>query len=196
MCVADIFHLLLLDTLAVALHGRFSRDMFPAMRVGLKRPRATIQLFETGSLVMPGPKTQFEALLCAYKVLYLLKQKLGIYALLHNFRPVNTVGAFSLGFPIDLDGFLEHHRACADGSFSVWQPTTYPGLQYHLANPRVTFILYGTGKVVCTGAASNHMQEEVAKLRAKLEHYRLGTFKMADELRHSRSAAIATSSDQ
>lgn len=160
--------------------------MFPAMRVGIKRPRATIQLFETGSLVMPGPKTKFEALLCAYRVLHILKNKLGIYALLHNFRGVNTVGSFCLGFPLDLGGFLENHRGKDDKSYSVWQPDTYPGLQYHLTELKITFILYETGKVVCTGSAAHRMREEVEKLRVELQKYRKGAFVMPEELRHGR----------
>lgn len=53
-----------------------------------------------------------------------------------------------------------------------YDPNVFPGLIYRMKNPKVTFLVFGAGKVVITGAKSEQMIEEAfQKLYAILLKY-------------------------
>lgn len=54
-----------------------------------------------------------------------------------------------------------------------YDPNVFPGLIYRMKNPKVTFLVFGTGKVVITGGKSEQMIEEsFQKLYGLLLKYR------------------------
>jgi len=60
----------------------------------------------------------------------------------------NVVATTDLGQRLDLDAILKMTPG------AKYNPQTFPGLVYKLKKPRTTTLLFGTGKMVCTGAKS------------------------------------------
>ena len=53
---------------------------------------------------------------------------------------------------------------------SEYEPEQFPGLVYRIYEPKVAFLLFSSGRVVCAGAKSlNDVKKAVKKLEAKLK---------------------------
>lgn len=51
-----------------------------------------------------------------------------------------------------------------------YEPEQFPGLVYRMDDPRVTFLLFGSGKVICTGGRSiADVERAVAKVDKRLK---------------------------
>lgn len=65
-----------------------------------------------------------------------------------EFKVQNMVGSCSVDFKIKLESlFHSSHQ-----SFCVFNPDTFPGLIYHMAEPKVCLLIFSSGKIVLTGA--------------------------------------------
>jgi len=52
----------------------------------------------------------------------------------------------------------------------MYEPEQFPGLMYRMESPRVVFLIFSTGKIVCVGAKKEaDIYEAVEKLRRRLE---------------------------
>jgi transcription initiation factor TFIID TATA-box-binding protein len=76
----------------------------------------------------------------------------------------NVVASTSLGIPVKLDKLV----SALDGV--EYEPEQFPGLVYRIDDPRVTFLLFGSGKIICTGGRSiQDVKKAVAKADKKLK---------------------------
>ena len=79
----------------------------------------------------------------------------------------NVVGSVNSRLNINLEKMVE------ENDVAQYDPNVFPGLIYRMKNPKVTFLVFGTGKVVITGAKSEQMIEEsFQKLYSLLLKYR------------------------
>ena len=62
------------------------------------------------------------------------------------FKIVNIVGTSKIGEDFDL------HTLAMSLDGAEYEPEQFPGLVYRVAVPKVVMLLFGSGKVVCTGA--------------------------------------------
>jgi len=76
----------------------------------------------------------------------------------------NVVASASLGQKFDLELIsIAMDRV-------EYEPEQFPGLVYRMKGPKVVLLLFGSGKIVCTGAKSIEDAEKAAtKVREKLE---------------------------
>jgi len=52
----------------------------------------------------------------------------------------------------------------------MYEPEQFPGLMYRMESPRVVFLIFSTGKIVCVGAKKEEdIYEAVEKLWRRLE---------------------------
>ena len=81
---------------------------------------------------------------------------------------VNTVATIDLGERVDLeiaDSLLEN---------VMYEPEQFPGLIYRMQEPKAVFLIFASGKVVCTGARSEgQVHEALEKLYEMLEEKNL-----------------------
>jgi len=76
----------------------------------------------------------------------------------------NVVASASLGVPVKLEKLV----ANLDGV--EYEPERFPGLVYRIDDTRVTFLLFGSGKIICTGGRSiNDVKRAVSKADKKLK---------------------------
>jgi transcription initiation factor TFIID TATA-box-binding protein len=77
----------------------------------------------------------------------------------------NVVAPTSLGVPVKLEKLVDN----LDGV--EYEPEQFPGLVYRIDDPRVTFLLFGSGKIICTGGRSiNDVKRAVSKADKKLKN--------------------------
>ncbi|MED6199057.1 TATA-binding protein, partial [Stylosanthes scabra] len=64
-----------------------------------------------------------------------------------DFKIQNIVGSCDVKFPIRLEGLAYSH-----GAFSSYEPELFPGLIYHMKQPKIVLLIFVSGKIVLTSA--------------------------------------------
>ncbi|MDI3483927.1 MAG: TATA-box-binding protein [Methanothermobacter sp.] len=126
----------------------FNREQFPGLVYKLKNPKTAALIFGSGKLVCTGAKS-IEDSKRAIKIT-VDKMRTMDPEIPEDFeiKIQNIVASANLGKPLNLE-------AVALGLENTeYEPEQFPGLVYRLDDPKVVLLLFGSGKVVCTGAKS------------------------------------------
>jgi transcription initiation factor TFIID TATA-box-binding protein len=148
-----------LTTLAISLEGAdYDPEHFPGLIYRLKEPKTATLLFHSGKVVCTGAKNLGDVKVAIGKVIKQI-EKAGIRI---NGEPKievqNVVATFDLGQPLNLNAV-----AISLGLEKVeYEPEQFPGLVVRIDTPKVVLLLFGSGKVVCTGARTPQDVEEAA----------------------------------
>ncbi len=146
-----------LQAIALTLDGaEYEPEQFPGLIYRLKEPKTATLLFRSGKVVCTGARTVEDVRVAIRKVAKQL-QSTGIEVDLDP--PVvvqNIVASSDLGQEVNLNAIaislgLEHVE---------YEPEQFPGLVYRLEEPKVVLLIFGSGKLVCTGAKEPRMVEE------------------------------------
>ncbi len=119
---------------------------FPGLVYRLRKPKTAILIFRTGKMVCTGAKSSKEAKRAIKKVVKELKKSGIIIPGRPKTEIVNIVSSADLGGMVDLE-----QSAYALGK-TMYEPEQFPGLIYRVDNPKVVFLIFSSGKIVCTGA--------------------------------------------
>jgi transcription initiation factor TFIID TATA-box-binding protein len=138
-----------LQAIALALDGaEYEPEQFPGLIYRLKEPKTATLLFRSGKLVCTGAKSLEQVRIAVDKV---TKQigKAGIHIGGEpKIEVQNIVASSDLNQKINLNAI-----AISLGLERVeYEPEQFPGLVYRLDEPKVVLLLFGSGKLVCTGA--------------------------------------------
>jgi transcription initiation factor TFIID TATA-box-binding protein len=138
-----------LQALAVSLEGaEYEPETFPGLIYRLKVPKTATLLFSSGKAVCTGARS-LDQMKLAFSYVTNNIRKTGIA--LSNEPEVtvqNIVSSADLGQRINLNVI-----AITLGLDRVeYEPEQFPGLVYRLHEPKVVLLLFGSGKLVCTGA--------------------------------------------
>jgi len=141
---------------------------FPGLVFRLKRPKTTTLIFGSGKMICTGAKSEKRARSAIKKIVGLLKEGGIILLSKPKIEIVNVVATIDLGERIDLeiaDSILEN---------VMYEPEQFPGLIYRMQEPKAVFLIFTSGKLVCTGARSEgQVYEAVEKLYEMLEEKNL-----------------------
>jgi transcription initiation factor TFIID TATA-box-binding protein len=155
-----------LSKLAIGLEtAEYEPEIFPGLIYRLKDPKAATLIFSSGKVVCTGAKT-LEAVGRAFKIVVTKLLVLGIPVVEPlQYEVQNIVASADLGQPLNLNAI-----AVTFGLERVeYEPEQFPGLVYRMAEPRVVILLFGSGKLVCTGARSVQQAEAaVSKITEEL----------------------------
>lgn len=138
-----------LPAIAVALEGaEYEPKQFPGLIYRLKEPKTATLLFRSGKIVCTGAKS-LEAVKVAIGKVARQIEAAGIPL---GAEPVievqNIVATYDLETTINLNAI-----AITLGLEKVeYEPEQFPGLVYRIDSPKVVILLFGSGKLVCTGA--------------------------------------------
>jgi transcription initiation factor TFIID TATA-box-binding protein len=138
-----------LTKLALNLNGaEYEPETFPGLVYRIKDPKTATLLFRSGKLVCTGA-TNLEQVKKAVKIVVESIRKAGVK--IDKVPPVqvqNIVASADLGQPVNLSSVV-----ITLGLDRVeYEPEVFPGLVYRLTEPKVVILLFGSGKLVCTGA--------------------------------------------
>jgi len=141
---------------------------FPGLVFRLKKPRTSTLIFSSGKMICTGARSEKEAERALRKLVKVLKEG-GILILgKPEIKIVNVVATVNLGGSVDLLELYESERGMR-GSI-VYEPEQFPGLIYRMDSPKAVFLIFSSGKLVCTGARKvEDVHQAVVKLHGKLE---------------------------
>ena len=123
-------------------------EKFPGLIYKLKEPKTAMLLFTSGKLVCTGAKNIEMVNEAVGKVLDNIR-KIGIdVADDPEIKIQNIVATADMKKELNLNTI-----AISLGLEKVeYEPEQFPGLVYRVDKPRVVMLLFGSGKIVCTGA--------------------------------------------
>jgi len=139
-----------LPQVAPALEGvEYNSEQFPGLVYKLKEPKTAALIFGSGKLVCTGAKSIEDS----KKAIHIAVDKMRALdtEIPHEFdiKVQNIVASANLGKTLNLES------VALDLENTEYEPEQFPGLVYRLDDPKVVLLLFGSGKVVCTGAKTN-----------------------------------------
>lgn len=156
-----------LSRIALALDGsEYEPDQFPGLIYRLSEPKTAVLIFRSGKVNCTGAK-DLDAVNLTIKTIVSKLRKAGIDVYDNPEIIVqNIVAVYDLGVDLNLTDI-----AMSLGLENVeYEPEQFPGLVYRVDEPKVVLLLFGSGKVVCTGAKKDdEILEAVNKLKEELQ---------------------------
>jgi transcription initiation factor TFIID TATA-box-binding protein len=142
----------------------YEPEQFPGLVYRIQSPKVALLIFSSGKLVCTGAKSAADVKDVVSKVASKL-HKLGFKpGKKFNIKIENIVASATLGRALNLDNIafvLEN---------TEYEPEQFPGLVYRLDDPKITFLLFGSGKIICTGGQSlASIKGAIEKLDKKLK---------------------------
>ncbi|MFQ5648051.1 MAG: TATA-box-binding protein [Candidatus Aenigmatarchaeota archaeon] len=146
--------------------AEYSPESFPGIVYRVREPRAATLIFSSGKIVCTGAKSPELARKAVHKVVADMR-KLGI-RLPKTFRiSVENIVAST---QIEIKRKLNLERISFELENVEYEPEQFPGLVCRISEPRVAFLVFGSGKIICTGARNiEDIHTALAKLKKKLE---------------------------
>jgi len=149
---SDLGQELALDQLATDLDGaEYNPEDFPGVIYRLQEPKSATLIFRSGKVVCTGAQS-VDAVHDALEIVFDDLRELGIDV--DSTPPVkvqNIVSSASLEQSLNLNAI-----AIGLGLEQIeYEPEQFPGLVYRLDDPDVVVLLFGSGKLVITGAAES-----------------------------------------
>lgn len=138
---------IVLTEVSKALEGvNFNREQFPGLVFKLKDPKTAALIFSSGKLVCTGAKSIDDSKLAIKKTVDLMRTI--DTEIPHEFeiKIQNIVASANLESTLNLEA------VALELEDTEYEPEQFPGLVYRLSDPKVVLLLFGSGKVVCTGA--------------------------------------------
>jgi len=138
-----------LKAIALALDGaEYEPEQFPGIVYRIKEPKTATLLFRSGKLVCTGAKS-IDDVHTAIKTVIQRVSEAGIRVTKEpKIEVQNIVASSDLQTDLNLNAI-----AISLGLDRVeYEPEQFPGLVYRIDEPKVVALLFGSGKIVCTGA--------------------------------------------
>jgi len=138
-----------LEKLVSKLEGmEYEPEQFPGLVYRMKDPKAAALIFGSGKVVCTGARSITDVNIVIKKVVDIVT-KSGVKVPKDFKTQVENIVASA-----KLDGNLNLDKIAFNLVNSEYEPEQFPGLVYRMKDPKVAFLLFGSGKVVCTGARS------------------------------------------
>ncbi len=162
-----------LDSIVQTFSGvEYRPEQFPGLVFRLRKPKAAALIFKTGKMVCTGSRSERQARRAVLRVVDELRRNGIVIFSKPNIQIQNIVASVELGGTIDLE------KAMYSLERTMYEPEQFPGLIYRMDEPKVVFLLFTSGKLVCTGGKTEEdVHKAVARLqetlqRKELIHYR------------------------
>lgn len=158
----DISLIKLAETLP---NTEYNPEQFPGLVMRIREPKSSALIFSSGKVVCTGAKS-LGKVGEAIKEIIKNVEKIGVKI---NITPEitvqNIVASGDVGIALNLN------KLAIQLENTEYEPEQFPGLVYKLAGTKATFLLFGNGKIVCTGTRSEQLlKEAVEKLVENLKH--------------------------
>jgi transcription initiation factor TFIID TATA-box-binding protein len=148
----------------------YEPEQFSGLIYRNEEPPGTVTLFKTGNVICSGANDTKNVRVIISNLLDKLRfLDIPIFDS-YKIQIKNIVSTKSLNQSINLAKV-----ALSFGLENVdYEPDDFPGLIYKTEEPRATFIIFESGKIICTGAESNSVAEMAFhKLEKKFIRYKI-----------------------
>jgi len=153
-------------------NAEYRPGRFPGLVFRLKKPKTSTLIFRSGRMICTGARSENEAKRALRKLVRVLKEGGVLIVGEPEIKIVNVVATVNLGGSVDLLELYESERGMRGRI--VYEPEQFPGLIYRMEGPRAVFLIFSSGKLVCTGARREEdVHQAVMELHRKLEQKNL-----------------------
>ncbi|MEE9405974.1 MAG: TATA-box-binding protein [Candidatus Aenigmarchaeota archaeon] len=145
-------------------NAEYEPEQFPGLVYRVKDPRAAALIFSSGKIVCTGAKNIELAHIAIAKVVKRIRS-VGI-PMPRNYevKIENIVASAKVNANLNLEEITFNLEN------AEYEPEQFPGLVYRISEPRVAFLLFSSGKIICTGAHKiSDIHAALRKLRERLE---------------------------
>jgi transcription initiation factor TFIID TATA-box-binding protein len=153
-----------LEKIVSKLEGmEYEPEQFPGLVYRMDKPKAAALIFGSGKIVCTGARSTEDVNTVFKKVISVIKS-VGVQVP-KNFKiQVENIVASA-----KIEGNLNLDTIALNLENSEYEPEQFPGLVYRMNEPKVAFLLFGSGKIVCTGGRSvNDVKTALNKVYKKL----------------------------
>lgn len=156
-----------MDKVSQELAGaEYRPESFPGVIYRISDPKTAALIFSTGKIVGTGARSVELARTATKKVVDDIRALQIDMPTDYHTSVENIVASTQIKIKEKLN--LEHIAYNLENS--EYEPESFPGLVYRVKEPRVAFLLFGTGKIICTGARKvDEIHEALQKFKVKLE---------------------------
>lgn len=154
-----------LDSLLGILEAsEYEPEQFPGLVYRLEEPKVASLIFRSGKIICVGARSVQEAKKALKEIVRRVKKVgLRINEETIEVKIENIVVSIDLKMELNLDALAFQLEA------SEYEPEQFPGLVYRLMDPKVAFLLFSSGRVICAGAKSlADVDRAVEQLQKKL----------------------------
>ena len=150
-------------------------ERFPGLILRQKDPRATFLIFSTGKMVITGLEDVDNAEIAVKKLL----KKIRKFGIKKNEPEIIIQNMVASG---DFHQIIDLNKAVILMEYIMYEPEVFPGLIYNMKDPRAVFLLFSTGKFVCTGVKTEEILEKaIMKLTKQINTMDIASEKMVEE---------------
>ncbi|MEM5766035.1 MAG: TATA-box-binding protein [Candidatus Aenigmatarchaeota archaeon] len=138
-----------LEKIVSKLEGmEYEPEQFPGLVYRMDEPKAAALIFSSGKIVCTGARN-IEDVNAVFKKIVSVIKSVGVQVP-KNFKiQVENIVASA-----KIEGNLNLDTIALKLENSEYEPEQFPGLVYRMDEPKVAFLLFGSGKIVCTGGRS------------------------------------------
>ena len=138
-----------LEKIVSKLEGmEYEPEQFPGLVYRLTSPKAAALIFGSGKIVCTGARSLEDVHEVFKKVVKIVEKADVKVPKGYKVQVENIVASAKLDSRLNLDTIAFNLEN------SEYEPEQFPGLVYRMTDPKVAFLLFGSGKIVCTGARS------------------------------------------
>jgi transcription initiation factor TFIID TATA-box-binding protein len=123
----------------------YEPEQFPGLVYRVKNPKAAVLIFSTGKIVCTGARTIEDVEKVVKSVIKVIKSSKKGNPQKYKVQVENIVASAQIPARLDLD------KIAFESENSEYEPNQFPGLVYRVKDPKATLLLFGSGKVICTG---------------------------------------------
>jgi transcription initiation factor TFIID TATA-box-binding protein len=144
-------------------NATFPSNRFPGLVFRLKKPKTATLIFRSGKMICTGGRSENEA----RKAVESVVRELGKGGTIIPKRPEvkinNVVASASLRREVDLES-----ASMLQGT--MYEPGQFPAIIYRMDDPKVVFLIFSTGRLICVGAKNEEeIHRAIRKLIQKLD---------------------------
>ena len=136
----------------------YEPEQFPGLVYRMKQPKAAALIFGSGKIICTGSRSMQDVKRAVKKIMKLLRSA-GIRIRKPKITIQNIVASAKFEGEIDLNSLaweLEN---------SEYEPEQFPGLVYRKEKPKVAFLIFRSGKIICTGGKTvEEVEKEIRSL--------------------------------
>lgn len=138
-----------LEKIVSKLEGmEYEPEQFPGLVYRVAKPKAAALIFGSGKIVCTGARSIEDINTVIRKVIAVIRS-IGT-KVPRNFK----VQVENIVASAKLDAKLNLETIAFKLENSEYEPEQFPGLVYRMEDPKVAFLFFGSGKIVCTGGRS------------------------------------------
>jgi len=142
----------------------YEPEQFPGLVYRISKPKAAALIFSSGKVVCTGARSLEDVGKVVRKVVSMIRSIGTKVPRNYKVQVENIVASAKFDAPLNLDIIAFNLEN------SEYEPEQFPGLVYRMENPKVAFLLFSSGKIVCTGARNiNDVHKAIRKMYRKLK---------------------------